>query len=423
MAHHEVPPLEPEQDLSQFAPLPQPLIPAVIDPDDPDGLVYTGTQENDLDVRVPVWPVLPPDGQADILRLFMGTPPIEVDSARITGPVDPGISEFLMEVPKLYLQPDGRYDVSYQVEGWQGQLVDSLPRTITIDTRPPSYDKQLEALLLPTDLTNGLIDQAYLDSHGGIVELRVPRPLYLGAEAGDVLSLYWSRSNPPTNAALKRKPITQAELDAEDIRVELTADEIAAPATDGLFYATYKVRDRAGNEAPFSRETTAVVALRPGQGDYPEAEFPDADKWGYYLCEHKPWEGIKVRVPLAAGFAVQDRVSLMWEGFETLNGVNPIAGTKGRFEAQVAPADLTAGYLDIWVRPYQPYIEPIVEGSGTARYLVTKFTGQTGMSRQNLVKINRTLPGGELCGPARRIPLARQPWWRRLLHAVWPTKK
>ncbi|MGY4523641.1 hypothetical protein [Pseudomonas sp. TE21394] len=419
MANREIPLLGPDADLSHFAPLDAPDIPAVIDPDDPDGLLRAGDWENGLDVIVPMWPVSPPDGETDTLRLFWGTPAVEVDSLPVTGPVDPGVVEFPLQVPKAYLDADGRFELSYKVDSWSGVPVESIPRTVTLDSQPPGAGKPLEALLLPVDLEHGLIDPAYLDGHGGIVELRLPLPLYAGAKDRDELSLYWTQTLPPSNGVLKTKTITQAELDAQDVRVQLLATEIAGPGTDGVFYAVYTIRDLAGNEAPYSLETAAIVALGQGQGTYPEVAFPDADRNGYYLCEQKPWEGIRVRVPLARGFDLNDRVILLWEGFESFNGVGPIAGTKGRFEDRVEAADLSAGFLDIRVQPYTPYIEPIVTGSAIARYVVIKDTGLPGLSRPGLVKIDRTWPGGGLCGPAGSQPQARETLWRRLLRGFW----
>jgi hypothetical protein len=415
MANSESPPQSPTPDLSYLSPLVAPVIPAIIDPDDPEGLVRAGTAGNDLEVLVPMWSEPPPDGMSDIARLFWGTPPVEVDHQVVTAPVDPTVVELLLKVPKAYLQADGRYEVFYRVDSWSGTPTDSLPRTLTLDSQPPGEGLPLEPLLLPDDLEHGLIDQAYLDSHAGIVELRMPRPLYGGAKAGDVLALYWTQTIPPTGGALKTKTISQAELDAQDIRVQLLASEIGAPGTDGAFHALYRLSDRAGNETAFSKEAMAIVALGQGPGDYPAVDFPDADLWGYYLCEHKPWEGIRVRVPLAAGVTAGDRVILLWQGFATFNGLDPIDGTQGRFEEVVEAADLSVGDLDIWVQPYRPYIEPILSGSAIARYVLVKSTGLPGLSKQSLVKIDRRCPDGSLCGPAPSVLQVRETWWRRLL--------
>lgn len=393
----------PDGERPGLASLQPPVVPAVIDPLDPLGLLRTGSQNHDLEVRVPVWPITAPAGESDVLELYWGSVAVPVASQAFPGPVDSGLFPFVMHVPKALLQVDGRFSLFYKVQGFTGVISESPPRTVTLDTRPPSYDKQLEALVLPVDLVDGVVDQAYLESHGDALELRVPTPLFLGVADGDVLSLFWSRSNPPDTSVLKTQTITQAQIDAQDIRVQVSTDELRDAGGDGRFFAVYKVRDRAGNEAPFSRETGVLVLLDPDAGDYLEPEFPDANIWGYYNCEHEPkvWEGVRVRIPLNTGFAVGDSIVLLWEGFRTLNGVDPIPGTKRVFEDKVRPDHLVNGFLDIRVQPYEGFLDLIEFGSATARYLRVNAGGQHGASRVNLVKIDRQLPGGGHCGPTR----------------------
>jgi hypothetical protein len=226
--------------------------------------------------------------------------------------------------------------------------------------------------------------------------------LYLDAEAGDVVDLYWSQDNPPTSAVVASTTVTQAQIDAGEIRITLPGSVIRAPDRDGSFYATYKVRDRAGNETPtFSRETAATVALKPlPGGDLPEPEFPDATIYGYINCDHEPWNGIRVRVGFVGNlFEYQDQISLYWQGYHTLNGNDPIVGTEGIFQRTVSAQNVVDGYLDILVEPYIPHIEPIIEGSALATYRLTKVNGQSGGSFEGLLKITRKLPSGELCGP------------------------
>ncbi|WP_341959497.1 hypothetical protein [Pseudomonas sp. RC10] len=387
-----------------------PQVPAIIDPNDPKGLVATGTQLTDLDVLVPLWPEQAGPGEWDIVTLFWSgaAPGAPVATQRFDGPVDPADFPFALRVDENLLQPDGEYQVWYVVTGDNGAAVSSARRTVTIDTRPPSYNQQLLALLLPVDMPDGVINEAYLLSHGDQVELRLPSPVYLDAEEGDVVDLYWSVDNPPTNSVVASKTVSQAEIDADDIRILLPGSVIRAPDRDGNFYATYKVRDLAGNETQtFSRETAATVMLKPlPGGDLPEPEFPDATLQGYIHCAHEPWNGIRVRVAFVRNlFEYQDQITLHWQGYRTLNGNDPIAGTEGVFARTVSVQNVTDGYMDILVEPFIPHIEPIIEGSALASYRLTKFSGQSGGSYEGLVKINRQLPSGEICGP---VPLMLQ---------------
>lgn len=381
-----------------------PQVPAIIDPNDPLGLVATGTQSNDLEVLVPLWALPASDGETDLLELFWSGEPdnLPVASASFQGPVDPSLFPFLLTFDKKHLQPDGQYQLWYTVTNDAAAVAPSDRRTVTIDTRPPSYDKQLLALLLPNDLVDGVINEAYLASHGDQVELRLPSPVYLDAKEGDVVDLYWSQDNPPTTSVVASVTVTQAQIEADDIRISLPGDAVRAPDRDGNFYATYKVRDRAGNETDsFSRETPAAVALKPlPGGDLPEPDFPEADIYGYINCNNEPWNGITVRVTFVRNlFEYQDQITLYWQGYHTLNGHDPIAGTEGVFARTVSVKNVTDGYLDILVEPFIPHIEPILEGSALATYRLTKVGGQSGASYEGLVKINRKLPSGEICGP------------------------
>ncbi|MCF7530912.1 hypothetical protein [Pseudomonas petrae] len=384
--------------------LARPEVPAIIDPADPDGLVATGTQISGLEVLVPLWalPALP--GEFDRLDLFWSGESDDrpVASESFTGPVDPTQFPFPLTVDKNLLQPDGQYQLWYTVTNDAGAVAPSDRRTVTIDTRPPSYDKQLLALLLPNDLVGGVINEAYLESHEDQVELRLPIPVYLDAQEGDAVDLYWSQNNPPTTSVVASVTVTQAQIDAEDIRIVLPGSAVRAPDRDGNFYATYKVRDRAGNETDsFSRETPATVALKPlPGGDLPEPEFPGADTYGYINCDDEPWNGIAVRISFVRNlFEYQDQITLYWQGYRTFNGSDPISGTEGVFTRTVSAQNVTDGYLDILVEPFIPHIEPILEGSALATYRLTKVSGQSGASEEGLVKINRKLPSGEICGP------------------------
>jgi hypothetical protein len=147
------------------------------------------------------------------------------------------------------------------------------------------------------------------------------------------------------------------------------------------------------------------VTLKPlPGGDLPEPEFPDATLYGYIHCAHEPWNGIKVRIVFVRNlFEYQDQITLFWQGFRTLNGNDPIVGTEGTFLRTVSAQHVADGYLDILVEPFIPYIEPMIEGSALASYRLVKLSGQSGGSYEGLVKINRQLPSGEVCGPVVEV--------------------
>lgn len=374
-----------------------------INPDDPDGLMPAGAHLHDLEVRVPLWPITAPAGRSDQLLLYFRVGPgdFETHSVPFPGPIDPAEFPYPLFIAQRNLPTDGRCEVRYVVKSFNGYSDSSLIRTVTFDSLPPSFDKQLEALLLPDDLVDGTITEQYLASHGDGVELRLPQPLYLDAREGDVISLFASPTNPPTSGAVVKKTVTEDEIASGEIRLILPGDVVRA-AGDGALYLTYKVQDRAGNQTPSSLDTFVDVQLVPipELPELPEPEFPDATIYGYINCGHAPWNGIRVRLPLTSGIAAPgDEILLSWQGYETLNGVTPIIGTEGEFLGTVTSKDLSAGFKDMLVAPYDPHIEPIEEGSAIALYRLKKSNGQSALSYAGLVKITRKLPSGELCGP------------------------
>jgi len=255
------------------------FVPAIIDQSDPDGLLPTGIQTSDLSVWIENrWKEYAHENEQDIVRLYWGRSAKVLDPVQtvpLEGPILEEWFPYELKVPKNYLQSDGRYEVWYTVEITSGSPAPSIKKVVTIDTQPPSYDKQPEALLYPTDLAGPVITEEYLLSHGGKVELSLPLPMYTGAADGDVLSLWWTETDPPTGSWVKQKTIIEAEIVANDVKVDLTEDIIRAPNKNGVFHAFYKLKDRAGNETlVFSKPATATVSLIPIPIDRPPPRVP-----------------------------------------------------------------------------------------------------------------------------------------------------
>ncbi|NWD69577.1 hypothetical protein HX870_18435 [Pseudomonas gingeri] len=265
---------------AQIVDLDRPEVPAVLDPLDPFGLLPTGSQNQDLEVRVPKrWEYSAPDPNwSDIVKLYWGlsTRALDVvDEVRVIGPVTDAMFPLSLKVPRNRLQADGRYDIQYVVTSFNTFVVPSFVTVVTLDTQPPSYDKQPEALLFPADLVNNIITEDYLLTHQDTVVLRLPLPLYTGAADGDQLLLWWSDRDPPLGDPVHIETISDADIIAQDIRVDLTGAVIRAPNKNGTFYAFYKLRDRAGNETlVFSKPAEATVSLIPLPGVLPPPRVP-----------------------------------------------------------------------------------------------------------------------------------------------------
>jgi hypothetical protein len=223
---------------------------------------------------------------------------------------------YALEVPRNLLQPDGRFEVWYEVViSAGGPGAPSEHRFVTLDTEAPGYDRQLEALLFPNNLPGAIITEEYLLNNNDEVEFRVPLPLYTGAEDGDVLELFWSSNNPPTGPSVRTKTILQAEIDAGDIRVALSGDDIRAANQNGTFYAVYKLRDRAGNETlTFSKPAIGTVSLITWPGRLPPPSVPlhNDDNLVHRADARTQVHAVVDNIPLP--LLPNDRIELVWGG-------------------------------------------------------------------------------------------------------------
>jgi hypothetical protein len=303
-----------------------PLVAAIIDPNDPEGLVPTGTQLQDLAAVIEHrWAFSAPAGESDKLEVFWtlsvnkqtATP---IWSIVLPGPVEDTLFPYAIDVPKNLLQSDGKYELWYCVTGYSGSPAPSDPRIVTLDTRAPSYDKQLESLLYPADLTGTVITEAYLTTHSDKVELTLPLPLYTGVAEGDVVSLFWSDTNPPVRPAVLEKTVLASEISAQDIRLDLAGDDIRAFGKTGVFHAFYKVRDRAGNETlMFSKPATATVSLDPLPVVLPAPTVPLHDDDGL-LHRADARSTVKVEINFFADALPTDEVIFNWDGTQLPGG-------------------------------------------------------------------------------------------------------
>lgn len=302
-----------------------PTVTAIIDPNDPEGLVPTGIQNQDLEALiVQRWAVSAPAGANDKLEVFwsLSTDKQNVSpiwTVEIPGPVEDALFPYPIPVPKNLLQNDGKHELWYRVTNSIINVpTPSDPRVVTIDTRAPSYDKQLESLLYPADLNGNVITEAYLATHADKVELTLPLPLYTDVSKDDVISLFWSNVNPPVGPSVLEKTVLELEIIAEHIQLDLSGDDIRALGKTGTFHAFYKVRDRAGNETlTFSKPATATVSLDPLPVVLPAPTVPlhEDDR---LLHRADARSGIKVLVNYFDDALPGDQVVFNWDGTQLL---------------------------------------------------------------------------------------------------------
>lgn len=217
-------------------------------------------------------------------------------------------------IPKNRLQSDGAFDIWYTVHNSHINITtESEVTKVTIDTRPPSYDKRLEALLPPDDLPGGVITEMYLFEHDDKVVFRLPLPRYTDAQNGDTGFLFWSEDDPPTGEAVSSEEF----LDVNgELTLTLSGDVIRAANKNGLFQASYKVRDRAGNESGFARNTPVRVSLTPSPVDLPAPTVPLHDDGLIHRADART--PVKIVIEHFDDPKPGDQVVFRWDGTDLL---------------------------------------------------------------------------------------------------------
>lgn len=170
---------------------------------------------------------------------------------------------------------------------------------------------------------------------------------------------------------------------------------------------TLRYRVTAGDHGnPDDAIPQVFILKRPIPVNLKEPLFPNATPLsGFFNCDTSPsiWVEVVVRVPAQPGiFLANDVCELEWEGFRSLNGVNPIPGTALRIEKILSQEDVTStiGFdFKIESKHYITHIRPIEYGSATCAYAHYRNGVALGRSELNFVKIDRRVPGNPPCGP------------------------
>lgn len=249
-----------------------PKVPAVIDPDDPRGLLPLTALGADLDVTFEAFVQGPVSGEEDRVELgFMsqGAPFFSVAERWYPTGV-PIVFPQTLKVPR-HLLVHGVYEVSIQVSIYGVNPNEGARKTLTIDTIKPNFGNKPGPVVFPPEL-GGVITETYLDQEG---EVNVEVPFYSDVEVGDRSVYFWTPNASPPDS---ETPIREQEFSADDIasnrlRITVYADEIRAWGS-GLRYLYYYLRDRAGNEGQISYLSAINVDLSPAPGALQPPEVP-----------------------------------------------------------------------------------------------------------------------------------------------------
>jgi len=269
-------PTEPTDDSesdSLLTALDAPKVPAVLDPDDPAGLLPIRALGRDLTVTFMEWEFTTAPNRTDVVELgfsLLGTSFRKVNDRRYPTPITVDFPQELT-VPKDLLSA-GVYEVSVNIKlSGVGSGTESPRKKITIDLTKPNFGNQPEAVRFPDEL-NGTITEGYLSTHGQVI---VEVAFYTDVDAGDRAVYYWTdRETPPdSEKPIREQEFSQLDIDNGFLAITVYADEIR-PWGSGTRYLYFYLRDRAGNRGPRSKLAPINVDLTPMPGALPPPRVP-----------------------------------------------------------------------------------------------------------------------------------------------------
>lgn len=248
--------------------LDKPKVPAVLDEDDPAGLLPVEALGQDLVVEYMGWDFTVVPNRQDLVEL--GFTPLNslfvpVNKRLYDTPIENLPLPQTLTVPRDLLS-QGVYEVSIRVSPSLQNPTESPRKKITIDTTMPDFGRQPKEGIFPAEL-NGTLTEAYLSQHGQVI---IEVPFYTDVTAKDRAVYFWTDQNPPPSGETEIREQEFSEQDIIDQRLFVTvyADEIR-PWKGGIRYFYYKLRDRAGNTGPISVLAPIFVDLTPLPGALP----------------------------------------------------------------------------------------------------------------------------------------------------------
>ena len=260
----------------------------------------------------------------------------------------------------------------------ESSLLSEAPIKVFDYTPPNAVEVDAAGVILPVAHLNGLT----------VIVPRWPNP----SPDGQRNDLYIYLDDTEVSYTWYDSPLNQPEF-----RIVIEPRFFANDGVIQLWYQTIT----SGNDA-FSEKRPLTV-----RREVPELVgplFPDATLHGYLNCDSTPklWEKLRVSVPVPTKikWQVNDELLLSWQGFATLNGSGD-ALVSTEFLRVLTAEDVAQGYV-FSITEYELYIKPMVKNaSAVAIYSIRRNGVLIGRSnkKDGLVKIDRTIPGEESCGP------------------------
>ena len=272
-----------------------------------DNLLPSGAWNADLLVEFVQWlNSHPSPGNPEHLQLYWGATLVEEKSWEVYPiPAD----ELYIRVPKSYLI-EGAHALSYRVMTVNGEWSDSSPMTVTIDkTAPVLSSSDMGRLVFPLEVIEDGITEHYLSAHSDQVLAQVPE--WDAPKPGDVITWYWSDNVAGTD--LEAGTVTLVEGDRAPFTVAFQGDLIRDYG-DGQRFASYIVKDRAGNVSPLALavELKADTAPVPRVLPWPVIEEAAGTGVTMTLMPEDAQQGVVVRVPDTAVIYPGEALWVQW---------------------------------------------------------------------------------------------------------------
>jgi hypothetical protein len=317
-------------------------------PDVPGGetnLLPEALTRTDLKVWFTVPALSNPDLAEETVELIVDGTVFPEATRRWNTPIDD--TDRYLELPQAWLRNnDGEHRFSYKVTLYNDVSEESFERVMTLDTQVPLLAAKNElgfpAEVLPPD---NRITARYLSNHDDQVLATLPD--YDEKKPGDVITWYWE-DFPEGLAVVDTKTLAIDDI-GKPLEV-VFAGQMLRERKNGQRYATYKVRDRAGNETLLSsRETLQVDIQPPPLRKHPTVkESQNSGATGQLDTQLYGAAGITVEVPKQDDESPDITFEVCFKGYGDLGSYYaplPIPADSSRFHIPptAIPANIGAG--------------------------------------------------------------------------------
>ncbi|MCK8655614.1 hypothetical protein [Pseudomonas umsongensis] len=182
----------------------------------------------------------------------------EIGFGKWNVPMDPG--DYFVEISADNL-PQGKHTISFIMTNYLGVAARSFPYTVTIDKQATLLNADSQ-LIFPPEVSPPPkeIDAFFLARPENQDRVLARLPVYSEPKVGDVITRYWEEFPDSVNE------VDTLTLELSDIGNPLMltfSGQMLRDRGNGPRYATYRVRDRAGNESLPSANVRLQVNIQP----------------------------------------------------------------------------------------------------------------------------------------------------------------